>query len=132
MADSRIEKWRRWCAGRIRDDILTMHLHRHVFREVGEITRANGHLPASYFFEYLRDTYATTQAIAIRRQGETGPRVCTLGRLLREVAEEPSRISREFYVGMWEDDTEGGDREFSDQFAGAVGSYIDPAIIHHD
>jgi hypothetical protein len=133
MADSRIEKWRRWCAGRIRDDILTMHLHRHVFREVGEITKANSDLPASYFFDYLQDTYATTQAIAIRRQAETGTRVCTLGRLLTEISDDPSRISREFYVGMWDaDQTALGAQSFDAQFAGVVGSHIDPAIIRHD
>jgi hypothetical protein len=132
MADSRIEKWRRWCAGRIRAEILTMHLHRHVFREVGEITKARGDLPPSYFFDYLRDTYATTQAIAIRRQAETGPRVCTLGRLLTEVSGDPSRISREFYLGMWNDDADQGARAFADQFAGAADSHIDPAIIRRD
>lgn len=57
-----------------------MHLHRHTFSEVRGIVESNTDLPDSYFFEYLTDTYATTQAVAVRRQADNTPRVVTLGR----------------------------------------------------
>jgi hypothetical protein len=70
-----------------------MHLHREAFQRVGSIVRTNGRLPESYFWEYLRDTCAVTQAVAIRRQAEQGPRVCSLGRLLREISEDSNRVT---------------------------------------
>lgn len=70
-----------------------MHLHREAFQRVGNIVRTNGRLPESYFWEYLRDTCAVTQAVAIRRQAEQGPRVCSLGRLLLEISEDSKRVT---------------------------------------
>lgn len=80
VTDSRIEKWRRRIDGRISSDVHTMHLHRHTLSEVRGIVESNTDLPDSYFFEYLTDTYATTQAVAVRRQADNTPRVVTLGR----------------------------------------------------
>ncbi len=131
MVDSRIGKWRRWCDEQIRPDVYTIYLHRHVFREVGTITRARD-LPPSYFFDYLGETYATTQMIAVRRQADTSSRVCTLGRLLKEIAGDPARISRAFYVEMWEGDEARGAAAFDSTFAGNVGSHIDPALVDRD
>lgn len=67
MRDSRREKWLRWLEDEIQPEVMTMNLHRHVFTEVGDIIEAHGSLPPSYWFEFSSDTYATTQAIAIRR-----------------------------------------------------------------
>jgi AbiU2 len=108
-----------------------MQLHRHVFREVAAITQARD-LPVSYFFDYLGETYATSQLIAVRRQADTSSRVCTLGRLLTEIADDPERISREFYVGLWDADGPGGGSAFDSTFAGEVGSHIDPALVRRD
>jgi hypothetical protein len=136
VVDSRIEKWRRWCNGPISTDVHTMHLHRYALREVGDIIDANDELPPSYFFEYLLDTYAVAQAVAVRRQAETNARVITLGRLITEVRDDPERLTRTFWVGLWED----GDRmklaiaeaAFTKQFAPDDGKHLDPRIPEHD
>jgi hypothetical protein len=133
MADSRIEKWHGWIEGQISNEIHAMHLHRATYQRVREIARENGRLPNSYFWEYLQDTYAATQAVAVRRQVETSRRVRSLGRLLLELSDDPSRVSRAFFVGLWSDDTRAmADEGFDEQFAGSVGTHLDPAIPRAD
>jgi hypothetical protein len=101
VADSRIEKWLRWLEDEIQPEVMTMNLHRHVFQEVGEIIEANGSLPPSYWFEFSSDTYATTQAIAIRRQAETGTRVISLGQLIAEIRDNADLLTRAWWIGLW-------------------------------
>jgi len=130
VVDSRIEKWLGWLEGTIRADVYAMYLNRCVFRELGAMTRAR-ELPSSYFFDYLGQTYATTQLVAVRRQAETSSRVCTLGRLLREIAQNPEQISRDFYVGLWEDERDRGSKAF-DAFAGRDVEHLPPAVVSTD
>jgi hypothetical protein len=77
--DSRVDKWAGWLEERIRPDVITMHWNRAVYREVGEIVRANTSLPPSGFFTFLADTYATTQSVAVRRQSEVDSRAHVRG-----------------------------------------------------
>lgn len=110
-----------------------MHDYRETSREVGRIIEANGKLPDSYYWGYLRDTYATAQAIAIRRQGDTSQRVVSLARLLSEISADAKRIARDFFVGMFQPDTRRlGERGFDEHFAGSVGTHLDPAIPSGD
>jgi hypothetical protein len=122
-----------------------MYAHRDTFQEVHRIAEENGELPDSYFWTFLRDTYATSQAVAIRRQAETRSSVRTLGRLVHEVAGDSQRLSRAFWVGMWNDDpgpTIPGfsqplgimeaNRQFDKYFAGSTGDHLDPTIPRDD
>ena len=132
VADPKIEKWLRWLEDEIQPEVMTMNLHRHVFREVGEIIDRNGSLPPSYWFEFSSDTYATTQAVAIRRQAEVSTRVVSLGRLLQEIGGDAALLTRKFWVGLWgnSDAVEYGfaDAAFTKQFAPGGGDHLDPAI----
>ena len=100
MTDSRIAKWLRWLDDEIKPEVITMNLHRHVWREVRGIVERNGSLPPSYWFEFSSDTYATTQAVAIRRQAEVDSRVISLGRLIDEIGGDATRLTRKFWVGL--------------------------------
>jgi hypothetical protein len=73
VADQRIEKWTRWIDGVIKNNVLAMHLHRHAWREVAEILERNPGLPESYWWEFMLDTYATTQGIAHPSAGRCSP-----------------------------------------------------------
>jgi hypothetical protein len=44
MAHERIEKWRGWIDGQIKDEVITMHLHRDTWSQTQTIIAAN---PAS-------------------------------------------------------------------------------------
>jgi hypothetical protein len=132
VADSRIAKWRRWLEDEIQPEVMTMNLHRHVFSEVGDIIEANGSLPPSYWFEFSSDTYATTQAVAIRRQAEVDARVISLGRLIDEIRGDAKRLTRTFWIGLWSNpdmvDHGIADVAFTKQYAPDGGDHLDPAI----
>jgi hypothetical protein len=109
-----------------------MHWNRAVYREVGDIVRANSSLPPSSFFTFLADTYATTQSIAVRRQSEVGSRVVSLGRILTEIADDPERLTREWYLAVRDaDDAYIAGREFDD-WAGEGGAHVRPETVRHD
>jgi hypothetical protein len=129
MADSRVEKWRRWIDDRIYPDVRTMHLHRDVFQRVGKILRENGTLPPSYYWLFLRETYAKTQAVAIRRQADPSSRVISLGSLVYEISENADSLTRESFLELWgDDDRHYGEREFDRLYAGGMGAHLDPAV----
>ena len=60
-----------------------------------DVVVANGSLPDSYWWEFLRDTYATTQVTAVRRHVDLSSNVASLKRLLVELRPRPQLLSRE-------------------------------------
>lgn len=132
MKDSRIDKWTQWCEGTIKDNVLTMYLHRATWREVSKIIENNGQLPDSYWWQFMWDTYAVTQAVAVRRQADTHKDVASLGKLIQEIRDDPSRITRDFWIGLWDPQdelmlkrAEGG---WKKHYAGSTGTHLDPSI----
>jgi hypothetical protein len=132
MADQRIEKWTRWIDGTIKSNVLTMHLHRDTWRETSKILEDNGTLPDSYWWEFMRDTYGHTQAVAVRRQADTHRDAASLGKLIEEVRDDAARITREFWLGLWDPDGAidalFAERGWADEYGGSVGLHLDPAI----
>jgi phytoene dehydrogenase-like protein len=131
--DRRIAKWTRWCEGTIERDVLTIQLHRHVWEQLSRIVEENESLPDSYWWEFMRDTYAITQSVAVRRQADTHKGVASLGKLIEEIRDDASRISREFWIGLWEPSANDpgllqvAERAWVRHYAGDVGSHLDPS-----
>jgi hypothetical protein len=50
----------------------------------------------------MLDTYMTTQAVAIRRQAATRRDVASLRRLLHELSRDSDRVTRDFWLGLWD------------------------------
>jgi hypothetical protein len=116
--------------------VLTVNHHRQIHERIGEIVTEHGELPDSAFWEYLRDTYAVSQAVAIRRLVDRDSRSASLRNLIAEIAEDPSRLTRAFWVGLW-DTTDPVERAFAEQqwndnYGGDVGDHLDPAIPAED
>jgi AbiU2 len=133
MTDQRIEKWTRWIDGTIKNNVITMHLQRHAWREVSKILQDNGQLPESYWWQFMRETYGHSQAVAVRRQADTHKDVASLGKLLVEIRDDPSSLTRELWLGLWKDLSDPIDRHFAekawaDQYGASVGTHLDPAI----
>ena len=104
-----------------------------MFQRVGKIIRANGNLPPSYYWDFMRDTYGATVAMAVRRQAESSDRVISLGRLIAEIEADPSRITRKVFLEIWpEDDHQFGGNQFDTMFAGSAGTHVDPTIPRAD
>ena len=110
-----------------------MHLHRATWDRLGEILKAHGSLPDSYFWEYLRDTYGPTQAVAVRRQADTHRDSASLGKLISEIAGDPESVTRAFWISLWEDpkdpfERDSGEWQWKENYAGEVADHLDPAI----
>jgi hypothetical protein len=130
--DSRVEKWRRWLK-RIDNEILSMHAHQDMYREVGKIVSDHGSLPASHFFDYLAAWYGTTQAAAVRRQADIDPRVVSLARLLKEIAGDAGRLTREWFLAHYAAlDERHGVQGWNERFGGDIGEHLDPKIVEDD
>jgi hypothetical protein len=133
VTDRRIAKWTEWIEGPIESDVVTMLLHRATWKRLGEIIVAHGSLPDSYFWEYLRDTYGPTQAVAVRRQADTYRDSANLGKLLSEIAADSELITRAFWIGLWNVRNDPINsaivaRQWHHAFGGDVGEHLDPAI----
>jgi len=115
-----------------------MYHHRQIWREVSRIVREHGDMPDSAYWEYHRDIYAATQAVAVRRQAEhRDRRVASLGRLISEVRGDAEQLTPAWWVGLWtfderEDfarlDQARAQRAWEDQYGGNVGDHLDPDI----
>jgi hypothetical protein len=101
MADQRIEKWRSWIDDRIKHEVITMHLRWDTWSQVQKMLATNRALPNSYWWEFMADTYGSTQAVAVRRQLDTHRDVASLGKLVAEIAQEPQIITKEFWLNLW-------------------------------
>lgn len=132
MAHQRIEKWRRWIDGRIKDEVVSMHSRWDTWSHVQKMLAANPALPDSHWWQFMADTYLTTQAVAVRRQLDTHKDVASLGKLLEEIAAEPEIITKAFWlerVGPADRiDRALADEGWSHTFGGAVGDHLDPEI----
>jgi hypothetical protein len=121
--NARIEEWRRWCHEDIRPDVYQLHLHRFIAAELTAMTESRG-LPASYFFTFATQTYATSQAVMVRRQADKSRGVHSLAKLLGQMAEHPTEITRDFYVSEWgKDDARRANTTF-DELAGVGVDHI--------
>jgi hypothetical protein len=68
-----------------------------------------------------------------RRQADIHPDAASLGKLIEQIRDDASRITREFWLGLWDNLSDPIDRQFAEQawdkqYAGNVGAHLDPAI----
>lgn len=114
---------------------MGMHDDRATWRHVGDMLAENPLLPDSHWWEFLRDTYATTQAVAVRRQAVPDVDSRNLATLLIELVDDCARVTEEFWVGLWVGHVNMrgmGRRKWAEQFGGDVGTYLVPAIVRGD
>lgn len=145
MSDRRIDKWEHWLKKGISNDVYSMHLQRFAWKRMHEIVDENKALKAtsSYFWEWLFDIYAKTQAGAVRRQADVNDQAASLGQLIHEMTATPEVLTRDWHVAIWgkgesygEDDRaywkRAGEKYWDENLGGSVGHHIDPAITATD
>lgn len=121
---------------RIANDVVALHHHRQIWRRVGEITQQAA-LPPSTFFDALSAWYATSQMTAVRRLVDRDRRALSLRRLLDDLIEHPTVMSRERHVALWlrdpaEEWTEREGNASYGHFADATGERLNIAAIEAD
>lgn len=129
--DSRYDKWCRWLE-EIDRELTDVFLNRSVWRGVDEILRKNPDLPPSHYFTFQALNYATTEAVAVRRQAEVDPRVVTLGRLIDEISSNPSVMSRQRHVALYPWGMQHLGDDFFNAWAEPGTDHVDPATVLGD
>jgi len=131
LTDERLAKWAQWIDGAIKNSVGTMRLRRDAWTDVSRIVHENDELPASYWWEFMVDTYIVTQAVAVRRQAAAHRDVASLGRLVLEILDDASNLTRKWWTDLWPKDASmrmDAERHWNTHFAGSIGRHLDPAI----
>lgn len=131
--DERFPRWVNWIE-RVRNATHTLFLYRHIFQELGRITR-EADLPPSVAFDAFASWYATAQSVAIRRQVDTRRGTVSLKRLLRDVAAHYRVMSRQRHIAAWDTNDPHFVAEANanfDRFAGEGRAFIDPGAVRND
>ncbi len=139
----KIEKWQRWI-DRIEDQVKVVMMYRSFNDQYVAIVNANPDLPPSNaFLSYFRAIYADGAAMAIRRQATTHRDSISLRRLLEELVEYPTLISRAWTRELYEQPLPSGhtygtgmahflaDSTFK-QYADASGDFLDVSLLQAD
>jgi hypothetical protein len=117
--DRLYEKWKQWIE-RIYDETVALFAYRSFYRGLAEITEANEEIPPTSFFDALGAWYATTQAMAVRRQTDTGADAVSLAKLLVNMGVHPHVMNRDRFLSLWGDE-EHWQMRGSEQFDKYVG-----------
>lgn len=130
---TRIAEWD-GMLGEIEDDLITVAWNRQIYRGISEIVAANHDIPESGFFEFFGEAYAASQSVAIRRQLDADRRAESFGRLLRQIARQPSVLTRDHYLGHYHDDHARlwGEQIWDTRWGGTVGTHVDSDIVEGD
>jgi len=137
FAEETRAKWDRWCE-RIGFDLLDLAVCTHIYKELIAIILGNPFLvgTGSVYWLFLNLTYTHYALAAIRRQLKDGDDEVSLARLLRQVAENPTLLTREWFVGEPPEEiralVEASANSFFDQFAGDGNSIVAPAVVRSD
>jgi len=137
------EQWNTWQTDvqTIKDHIVGMFGDRVIFRETGDMLRAQPELVnnpnAAYWYQWLRLMYAHYLAMAVRRELDRGATAPNLYRLLHQISKRPKVLSRERYLRHFGDNAMSrihGIAFWSNNFTtiAGTGAYIDPAIVKKD
>jgi hypothetical protein len=120
----------------MRNEVLTMHLHRAYWQQTREIIEANDTLPDSSWWEFLSDVYGSSQASAVRRLVDPHDNGVSLQRVLDEMTQEPHLLTFDYFIGLYPAGptslvTDAMDW-WHEHFAGEANTHVDPAIVDAD
>jgi hypothetical protein len=135
MESSRVKKWNRWFDA-IKNDLVTLHYYRMIYRNVCSMVDANPAIQKpSSFYVLLGKGYVTLAFIIIRRQVTSDKDSISLARLLSEVSTHPQEISRQRFRGLYADLGRSEtwiDRQFQTAGVEADRDFIDPDMVNRD
>lgn len=119
---------------RVYDETVTLFAYRSFYRGLAEMTQANDTIPPSSFFDALGAWYATTQAMGVRRQTDSGADAVSLARLLANMADHPQVMTRARFAALWDDEEHWRRRadEQYDRYAGERAETIAPEQYRGD
>ena len=142
--DDRFNKWNKWI-DMIRSEITRLSIDRNIFWEVQDIIKNNPKIQKpSSFYDFLRNTYATSALMGVRRQVKIDKDSISFAKLLVEISDNPEILSRTRYFSHYKGSSieeiakrlgitvEKYRSQDFDQFAGKTGDHVDPELIKLD
>jgi len=131
--NKQLKKWIQWLRV-VHDDVQQLLVKRDIFWKLQEIIKDNPglHRPNS-FYNYLGDTYVAYICIGIRRQVKVNKKSISFARLLVEIIEAPSALSRQYYRDLYKGSVvdDWADQCF-DRFSGSGKAYISGDMVTED
>jgi len=144
MMDDRFNKWNKWIDV-ILSEITRLSKYRNIFWEVLNIIKNNPKIQKpSSFYDFLRDIYAASALMGVRKQVKIDKDSISLAKLLQEICETPEILSRtrffaHFKGSIFEEKAklmgstvEEFNSRYFDKFAGKTGDHVDPELIKLD
>lgn len=132
--DTQFEKWNKWLDA-IYNDVQGLLVDRYIYQEVQKIIRANPKIQVeSSFYEWMRNVYATSAVIGVRRQLDKDKKSISFMRLLEEIRNKPEIISRKRYISLYSNSVLPKDfahHDF-DRLFGKDRAYINPKMVGKD
>jgi len=142
--DDRFNKWNKWIDV-ILSEITKLSIDRHIFWEVQDIISNNPKIQKpSKFYNFLRNIYAASALMGVRKQVKIDKDSISFAKLLQEICNTPKILSRTRFFANYKGSTvekiaklmgstveEFESRNF-DQFAGKTGDHVDPELIKLD
>lgn len=133
--DDLYEEWVAVLA-RVHDDVIRLHRNRVIWTGLREIVEANPAIPEPWHFvRWVALTYATTQAVGVRRQADERGKVSTLGWLLTSITKHVGVMTRQRFRYLHRNSADfvqkTADRTFDD-FAGDGGRFVSAKKVQAD
>lgn len=92
-----IDKWNRWFDV-ISTDVVSLHFYRKMYRDVGSMVKANPAIrKPNAFYKFVANGYVALTLIIVRRQVAERKDSISLARLLSDISEHPTELSRQHY-----------------------------------
>ena len=99
--DPKLEKWIHWIEV-IQDDVTHLVMAKDIFWSVQSLITANPQIQKhTVFYWYMGDTYVAYALMGIRRQAKHHDKSISLAGLISEIAQEPTKISRQYYRSLY-------------------------------
>lgn len=135
--DPRIKGWTNRIDGAIKVEVIRMHHHKSAWDRVSAMLTDNADLPDSYWWEFMFETYAMSQAAAVRRQADTRKDVNSLMRFIMDMRKGAAVLAKTWWVdSLWNPrdpiDRMEAERQWTEHFGGSTGNHLDPAIPNAD
>jgi hypothetical protein len=108
----RMLEWRQ-ALETIYQDFVGLHHDRHVFREIMTIVENNPALQTDHtFWNWLARNYGAAIALGVRRQADRAPDVVSLAKLLDDLENNATILTRDWFVGEYAAHAPDNDKEF--------------------
>lgn len=129
-----LDRWLVWLKV-LDDEVSALYFNRAVWRLIGETLDGNPAIPRSPALSVLHSTYASAQAVGVRRVAFGDQTSVSFQGLLREVQAQSAQLTREWWLGHYPDDLAAaiaGRRDWAANFAGTTGDHLDPTLVDDD